>query len=171
MEKMKVYVFAQALDNDSTDDWYEFTNNTMLKIIDEKKQSFVNNLICEIMNNGENESIQHVDCYFKFVKNGSLDLILIINNEQLDILGRQSKTALIIENYTMVKNSLDFEKILNSFWGETNRNLLNLNYITNQCNLMFEMLKKKKNLNWLLPLILISLSTILGLLFLKLSKG
>ncbi|WP_228146837.1 hypothetical protein [Acinetobacter sp. ANC 4470] len=171
MEEMKVYFFAQALDNDSTDDWYEFTNNALLKITDEKNQSFVNNMIFELTNNGKKESIQYVDCYFKFVKNDAFDLILLINNEQFDALGRQSKTALIIQNCIRAQNSLDFEKILNLFWEETNRNLLTLSKVANQCNQMFEIVKKKNKLSWLLPLTLVSLGAILGLLFQKLSKG
>lgn len=44
---MKVYLFAQALDNDSSDDWYEYTNNSLKEIIEESDQSQLNNLIFE----------------------------------------------------------------------------------------------------------------------------
>ncbi|ERS01139.1 hypothetical protein Q674_14230 [Acinetobacter sp. COS3] len=62
MEDMKIYLFAQALDNNSTDDWYEYTQNSIEKIIKENEQSWVNNLIFELTNEGEREIFHNVEC-------------------------------------------------------------------------------------------------------------
>lgn len=59
---MKIYLFAQALDNNSTDDWYEYTQNSIEKIIKENEQSWVNNLIFELTNEGEREIFHNVEC-------------------------------------------------------------------------------------------------------------
>lgn len=53
---MKIYLFAQALDNNSSDDWYEYTSNSIKKITKEDDQSWVNNLIFELTDEGERET-------------------------------------------------------------------------------------------------------------------
>ena len=63
MEDMKIYIFAQALDNNGSDDWYEYTQNSLEKITEENAQSWVNNLIFELTDEGEREIFHNVECY------------------------------------------------------------------------------------------------------------
>lgn len=170
MKDMKIYLFAQALDNNSSDDWYEYTTNSIEKITKENDQSWVNNLIFELTDEGEREIFDNVECYYKLNSNEIFDFMLLIENQQEDNIGRKSKTALIVKGY---KNStLEFGKVLTLFWTRTNRNSSNSNLLAKQCDDIFGIIKKKKNKRrWLLPLALISLSIILVFLFQKLSKG
>ncbi|MDB0299772.1 hypothetical protein [Acinetobacter baumannii] len=138
---MKVYLFAQALDNDSSDDWYEYTNNSLKEIIEESDQSQLNNLIFELTNEGKKEITNNVECYYKLTYNNFLNFILLIENKQKDNIGRVAKTALIIKDYN--NTVLDFEKILTLFWTQTNRNLVTSISLGKQCDKIFDMIKKK----------------------------
>ena len=84
MEDMKIYLFAQALDNNSSDDWYEYTSNSIKKITKEDDQSWVNNLIFELTDEGERETFHNVDCYYKLNPNKIFDFMLLIENQQED---------------------------------------------------------------------------------------
>ena len=170
MEDMEIYLFAQALDNNSSDDWYKYTPNSIEKITKENDQSWVNNLIFELTDEGEREIFHNVECYYKLNPNEFFDFMLLIENQQEDNIGRKSKTALIVKGY---KNTpLEFGKVLTLFWTRTNRNSSNSDLLAKQCDHIFGKKKKKKNKRrWLLPLALISLSIILVFLFQKLSKG
>ena len=44
-EKFQVYLFAQALDNKSADDYFEYQNGEMQKIVSVDKQNLVQNRI------------------------------------------------------------------------------------------------------------------------------
>ncbi len=170
MEDMKIYLFAQALDNDSSDDWYEYTHNSLEKMTKENDQAWVNNLIFELTDEGEREIFHNVECCYKLTPNDLLDFILLIENQQEDNIGRKSKTALIIKDYKNI--TLDFEKILTLFWTRTNRNSSTSDLLAKQCDYIFGIIKKKRNKRrWIVPLALISLSVILVFLFQKLSKG
>ncbi|ATY42685.1 hypothetical protein [Acinetobacter baumannii] len=167
---MKVYLFAQALDNDSSDDWYEYTNNSLKEIIEESDQSQLNNLIFELTNEGKREITNNVECYYKLTYNNFLNFILLIENQQKDKIGRVAKTALIIKDYNNI--ALDFEKILTLFWTRTNRNLVTSISLGKQCDKIFDMIKKKREKQrWLVSLALVSFSIILVLFFLKLRQG
>ena len=167
---MKVYLFAQALDNDSADDWYEYTNNSLEEIIEESDQSQLNNLIFELTNEGKREITNNVEYYYRLTHNKFLDFIFLIENQQKDNIGRVAKTALIIKDYNNI--TLDFEKILTLFCTQTNRNIVISISLDKQCNKIFDMIKKKrKKQRWLVSLALISFSIILVIFFLKLSQG
>ena len=167
---MKIYLFAQALDNNSSDDWYEYTSNSIKKITKEDDQSWVNNLIFELTDEGEREIFHNVECFYKLNPNEFFDFMLLIENQQEDNIGRKSKTALIVKSYK--NTTLEFGKVLALFWTRTNRNSSNADLVAKQCDHIFGIIKKKKNKRrWLLPLALISLSIILVFLFQKLSKG
>jgi len=170
MEDIKIYIFAQALDNNSSDDWYEYTQNSLEKITEENTQSWVNNLIFEMTDEGEREIFHNVECYYKLNPNELLDFILLIENQQEDNIGRKSKTALIIKDYKNI--TLEFEQVLTLFWTRTNRNSSNSDLLAKQCDDILEIIKKKRTKRrWIVPLALISLSVILVFLFQKLSKG
>ncbi|MFC2996737.1 hypothetical protein ACFODO_16005 [Acinetobacter sichuanensis] len=141
MEDIRIYIFAQALDNSSSDDWYEYNQNSLEKITEENTQSWVNNLIFEMTDKGEREFFNNVECYYKLNSNELLDLILLIENQQEDNIGRKSKTALIIKGYKNI--TLEFEQILTLFWTRTNRNLSNADLLAKQCNDILEIIKKK----------------------------
>lgn len=142
MNDMKAYLFAQAMDNESSDDWYEYKHNSLKKIIDENDQSWVNNLIFELTENGQREIVNHVECFYKYTSNDLFDSIFLIENQQQDNIGRQSKTALIIKDYR--DGPLDFEKILTAFWVRTNRNSAMTESLAQQCKSVIEMIKKKR---------------------------
>lgn len=139
---MKVYLFAQALDNDSSDDWYEYTNNSLKEITEDSDQSRLNNLIFELTDKGKREITDNVECYYRLTHNKLLDFILLIENQQKDNIGRLSKTALIIKNYNNI--ALDFEKILTLFWSKTNRNSGTSISLDKQCDKVFDIIKKKR---------------------------
>ena len=85
MEDMKIYLFAQALDNNSSDDWYEYTSNSIKKITKEDDQSWVNNLIFELTDEGERETFHNVDCYYKLNPNRIHNAIWLYNNITLEV--------------------------------------------------------------------------------------
>lgn len=169
MEDMKIYLFAQALDNNSSDDWYEYTSSSIEKITKENDQSWVNNLIFELTDKGERENYHNVECYYKLNSNEFFDFMLLIENQQEDNIGRKSKTALIVKGYKGAL--LDLEEILTSFWIKTNRNSSISGMLAEQCQDVLKIIKKKKKRKYLTPLILVSLSIILVIFFQKLSKG
>lgn len=139
---MEIYLFAQALDNNSSDDWYKYTPNSIEKITKENDQSWVNNLIFELTDEGEREIFHNVECYYKLNPNEIFDFILLIENQQEDNIGRKSKTALIVKGY---KNTpLEFGEVLTLFWTRTNRNSSNSDLLANQCDHILGIIKKKK---------------------------
>ena len=142
MEDMKIYLFAQALDNNSTDDWYEYTQNSIEKIIKENEQSWVNNLIFELTDEGEREIFHNVECFYKLNPNEFFDFMLLIENQQEDNIGRKSKTALIVKSYK--NTTLEFGKVLALFWTRTNRNSSNADLVAKQCDHIFGIIKKKR---------------------------
>ena len=139
---MKIYLFAQALDNNSTDDWYEYTQNSIEKIIKENEQSWVNNLIFELTDEGEREIFHNVECFYKLNPNEFFDFMLLIENQQEDNIGRKSKTALIVKSYK--NTTLEFGKVLALFWTRTNRNSSNADLVAKQCDHIFGIIKKKR---------------------------
>jgi len=164
-EDMKVYLFAQALNNDSADDWYEYTNNTLKEITEENDQSLVNSLIFELTGTGKKQQSGKVEGYYKLRLTGSVDLVLLIDNDQKDNIGRQSKTALIIKNYQ--NDSLNFEEVLTLFWKKTNRNTSDLEKARMECDQVVSSIKRKNtSLCVLVPLALagVGLSTVFSLL-------
>ncbi|MEG2505697.1 MAG: hypothetical protein RSB44_13575 [Carnobacterium sp.] len=170
MDNMKAYLFAQAMDNESPDDWYEYKLHSLEKITDENDQSWVNKLIFELTENGKREVFNNIECFYRCTSNRFLDFIFLIDNLQEDKIGRQSKTALIIKDYQ--DNPLDFEKILTAFWSRTDRNSATVESVAQQCKSVLEIIKKKRNKkSYLVPIALVGLSIILVFLFQKLSKG
>ena len=163
---MKIYLFGQALDNDNSDDWYEYQNNSLKQLTAEQDQSSVNNSIFNLTSEGKQETLNEVECYYKFSSSKCLDIIFLIDNQQKDNIGRQSKTALIIQNYK--NEGLYFETILTLFWMETNRNSAISAKLARQCSQIFEIIKKKRSKSrWLVPVLFVSLSIVLVFLFQK----
>lgn len=169
MDNMKAYLFAQAMDNESSDDWYEYKLYSLEKITNENDQSWVNKLIFELTEDGKREVFKNIECFYRCTSNNLFDFIFLIDNLQEDKIGRQSKTALIIKDYQ--DNPLDFEKILITFWSKTDRNSAMVESLAQQCKSVLEIIKKRNKKSYLVPIALVSLGIILVFLFQKLSKG
>lgn len=87
------------------------------------------------------EIFHNVECYYKLNPNELLDFMLLIENQQKDNIGRKSKATLIIKDYNHI--TLEFEKVLTSFWTRTNRNASNSDLLAQQCEYILGIIKKK----------------------------
>lgn len=121
-EKFQVYLFAQALDNKSADDYFEYQNGEMQKIVSVDKQNLVQNILSTTTNQGKLKEFGSTKGYFSQSGLGPKNVVLLISHGQKDNIGRDSRTALIFSNFQNINLDVNkIEEILSDFWEKTGR--------------------------------------------------
>lgn len=168
----KIYLFGQSLSNTGADDWYEHIPNQETFPIDASKNTAVGDLLANITGDGQSFYINQVKCFYLVKPNHIFDIVLMIDNHQEDVIGRATKTALIIENFK--ETNFNIKNALCDFWKATQRNQLNVQDLSDGCYRALEALRKKtsrpKILTPLMVGILLAFIMILLLLILVLKK-
>ena len=121
-ELQTIYLFAQALDNKSADDYFGYHNGAVQKIELTDSQNLVQKILTETTSNGKYKEVGCTKGYFWQSGLGHKNVVLLISHGQQDHIGRDSRTALILSNYQ--NGSLDakqIEMIVSSFWEKTGR--------------------------------------------------
>ena len=79
-EKFQVYLFAQALDNKSADDYFEYQNGEMQKIVSVDKQNLVQNILSTTTNQGKLKEFGSTKGYFSQSGLGPKNVVLLISH-------------------------------------------------------------------------------------------
>lgn len=170
---MNIYVFSQALDNKSEDDWYVYINEQLNLVENQPIKNKVHNLLSSITSKGKViEDAKNCVKVFatKSEQKNCINTVLLIPNQTLDNLGRTTQTALIIEDLHK-DYSLPFTNILRQFFEMTNRtkDLQQVNQLADNCLTSITDLKKKLNGSSFSMTVLV-LSVIILIIFLMLIK-
>lgn len=168
MINSNVFLFSQALNNKDTDDWYYYSNGIQ-EIQVEEDRSYVNNLLCSIMENGKKKSFDVFDGYYVSTENNDYNVVLLIQNGQKDIVGRKSRTAIVIKELFL--QNIEISKLFVEFSSKTNKELPSfiIEKFSKSNSLFFEDLKKKagKSKSYLLWFILFSTLSLVLIQILK----
>lgn len=171
---MNIYVFSQALDNKSEDDWYGFKQNQLSRIESQYERNRVHYLLSTVTSKGNliEDNQSGLKAFFdKSDSRSQINLVLLIPNKTPDVLNRSTLTALIFEG--MPKNDdggdLPLKYILNEFFSKTNRNndMGYVDYFVENCSQSILNVKKKSGskllvkLGVLLAIMLLALSTLI----------
>lgn len=137
-----IYLFGQSLTNTGDDDWYIYhINGELIQVIDRNTLIRVSNLMSKVTANGKSGTTQNIEYFYYPNHKHTIDVVLIINNNQKDILGRTTSTAMIIPNcHNLVFNIHD---ALETFWDKTNRNATKTRELAHESSTVLENIQKK----------------------------
>lgn len=163
---MKIYLFSQALDNKSEDDWFEAKNQKVIRMHDENTMAIVNNKIFELCSTKEILAENELKIFHSLNPDQSNNAVLIIDLNDKDANGRRSLTTVFIERFHHRDLNIDFGAILSEFKFVTSRNGQSNGTIIDKLNNTIKMALKKKAIRKKSSLALICVISLLILLML-----
>ncbi|RZG72652.1 hypothetical protein EXU29_09090 [Acinetobacter wuhouensis] len=163
---MKIYLFSQALDNKSEDDWFEAKNQKPIRIHDENTTAIVNNKIFELCSTKEILAENELKIFHSLNPDQSNNAVLIIDLNDKDVNGRRSLTTVFIERFHERDLNIDFSAMLNEFKFVTGRKVKSNNTTIDKLNSTIKLVLKKKAMRKKNSLVLIGVISLLILLML-----
>ena len=112
---MKIYLFSQALDNKSEDDWFEVEGQKPIRMHDENKTAFVHNKIFELCSTMEILAENDLKIFHFMNPDQSNNAVLIVDLNDKDDNGRRSLTTVFIERFYDRDLNIDFGALLSEF--------------------------------------------------------
>lgn len=139
-----LYLFGQSLTNTGEDDWYTYNiNGELIQVTDRNVLISISDLMSKVTANGKSGTTQNIEYFYYPNHQHTLDVVLMINNNQKDLLGRTTSTAMVIPNYhNLVFN---IHEALGAFWDKTNRNTTKTRELAHESSTILENLQKKSH--------------------------
>lgn len=163
---MNIYLFSQALDNKSEDDWVEVENQKLIRIREEKKTASLNNKIFLHCSKPAILSENDLKIYHSMNPDQSNNAVLIVDLNDKDVKGRRNLITVFIESFHDHDLNINFGTMLSDFKSLTGRTGQSNGTSIEKMNSTIKTAIKKKAIKKKSSLALICLISILVLVML-----
>lgn len=118
---MKIFLFSQALDNKSEDDWFEVVGQKPIRMRDENTTAIVNTKIFELCSTKEILAENDLKIFHLVNPDQSNNTVLIIDLNDRDVNQRRSLITVFIERFHDHDLNIDFGALFSEFKNLTGR--------------------------------------------------